>query len=326
MNIVLGALIPAALLALAAHRIRADRQHRRRAISTGITNPLTQLLACLGLAKLCRIPVITDNLVNPVLRSATGVANIMSLAGMTFGALAAIPVLGVSSFITGRTVAPRTQLTLALVIGAAMSTTFLRTPMAHTPTSYMSNDFPVTGPVMAYWLAYLTPLASALAVGCAYIVRELSWVGRGPFARALAGIALCEVLGLIYCAFKVYNLYLQREQIDNVWHRQAAPVSIALGLTSLAAAGVSAGIYASHLLRDRWHRYRLLRRFGDRWLEARAANPDVVLDKTDAFRTTRRMCWTASRSGATAYRLQIELADHQHQSGQTRTAVNPATA
>ncbi|WP_306363938.1 hypothetical protein [Nocardia sp. CC227C] len=314
-KIVIGALIPAVLLALALHRIRTNRHGNRLRTPTGLTNPLTQLLLVLGLAKLCRVPVITDDVINPVLRSATGVANIMPLAGMTFGALAAIPVLGVSSYITGRNVTPRTQLGIALVIVAAMITTFLRTPMANTPTSYMSNDFPVSGPVMAYWLAFLMPLASALVVGCVYIVRELLWVRSGPFARALAGIALCEMLGLVYCVFKVYNLYLQRAGIDNFWHRNAATVSIALGLAALAAAGISAGIYASHILRDRFERYHLLRRFGDRWLAARAANPDVVLDKSDEFRPTRRMCWAASRSGATAYRLQIELADHLHQSG-----------
>ncbi|WP_155980973.1 hypothetical protein [Nocardia sp. CNY236] len=302
MKIVIGALIPTVLLVLVVHRIRVNRQGVPRGVPTGITNPLTQLLLFLGLAKLCRVPVITDDIINRVLRDATGLANVMSLGGMTFGALAAIPILGVSSYITGRNLTPRTQLGIAFMIVTAMIATFLRTPMANTPTSYMSNDFPVTGPVMAYWLAYLTPLASALVIGCAYIIRELMWVRSGPFARALAAIALCELLGLVYCAFKVYNLYLQRVGIDNFWHQNAAPVSIALGLMALIAAGASAGIYATHILRDRFRRYRLLRDFGHRWLAARAANPAVVLDKSDPFLPTRRMCWTASRSGATAYR------------------------
>ncbi|WP_156516453.1 hypothetical protein [Nocardia arizonensis] len=322
MKIVIGAIIPALLLPLSIQRIRSSRPGS--GAPTGITNPLTQLLLLLGLAKLCRVPVITDDVVNPVLRDLTGIANIMSLAGMTFGALAAIPVFGFSSYITGRNLALRVQVGIALVIATAMITTFLRTPMAHTPTSYMSNDFPVTGPVMAYWLAYLTPLASALLVGCTYIIRELLWVRTGSFARALAAIALSEVLGVVYCAFKIYNLYLQRTGTINFWHRNAEPISIALGLTALVAAGLSAGVYAIHVLRDRFYRYRLLRRFGDRWLSVRTANPNVVLDKSDRFRPTRRMCWSASRSGATAYRLQIELADHMHQAEGRGTVAGPA--
>ncbi|WP_157555171.1 hypothetical protein [Nocardia crassostreae] len=165
MSVVIGAIIPAVLLTLAAHRIRSNRHGSHRGTHTGITNPLTQLLLLLGLAKLCRVPVLTDDVINPVLRDATGVANVMSLAGMTFGALSAIPILGVSSYITGRNLVPRAQLGIAVVIVVAMITTFLRTPMADTPTSYMSNDFAVTGPVMAYWVAFLAPLASALVLG-----------------------------------------------------------------------------------------------------------------------------------------------------------------
>ncbi|MFI5782552.1 hypothetical protein [Nocardia sp. NPDC051570] len=270
--------------------------------------------------------MITDDIINPVLRDWTGVANIMSLAGMTFGSLAAIPLLNVSSFITGRNFAPRIQIGTAVVIIVAMTGTFLNTPMAHTPTSYMSNQFPVTVPVMTYWLAYLGPPASMLLLGSTYIIRELLWVRRGPFARALAGIAVYEVIGLVYCAFKVYNLYLQHEHINNYWHRNALHISATLTLSMLAAAGVSAGIYASSIFKDRFHRYRLLRRFGDRWVEARAANPEVVLDKSYTFRPTRRACWAASRTEATAYRLQIELADHSHQVKGRSAVADPAIA
>ncbi|WP_405484098.1 hypothetical protein [Nocardia sp. NBC_00511] len=325
MNIVVGILIPVSLLALATHRIRISRNGNRFSRPTGMVNPLTQMLVFPGLAQLCRAPVISDDIINPVLRDATGVANIMSLAGMTFGALSAIPIFSVSSFVTGRTVTPRVQLGLAAAITAAMVLTFLRTPMAHVPTSYMSNDFPVTGPVMAYWFAFLAPLAAALAIGCGYIVRELRWI-RGPFARALAGIALCETLGLAYCLFKAYNLYLQRAGIENFWHLHAKLISIALGLAAVSAAGICASVYTFYTLRDRFHRYRLLRIFGARWLAARAANPAVVLDRTEVFRPTRRMCWAASLTGTTAYRLRIELADHQHQTGAATAATRPSIA
>lgn len=313
MSIAITAIVPVLLLALAAHRIRADaRGGQQFGAGTGVANPLTQLLVTLGLAKACRIRHITDHMINPVLQDWTGVANIMSLAGMTFGALAAIPLLALTSYITGRNMPTAVRIAGTVVIVTTMIATFLHTPMAETPTEYMSNDFEVTGPVLAYWSAYLAPLAGAVAISAVWTVRELAWVRRGPFAAALAGVTTAALLGLAYCAFKIINLVLQDHGGGGFWHRNAEPISIALGLAAIAAAGGSAAIYAWFILRDRIHRYRLLRRSGDRWLQARAVNPDVVLDPGYTLRTTRRSCWVASRSPEAAYRLQIELADHAH--------------
>ncbi|MFD4440518.1 hypothetical protein ACFWPK_12155 [Nocardia sp. NPDC058519] len=301
------------LLVLALHRIRSDSHGGQRSgAGTGLANPLTQLLLALGLAKACRIRHITDNVINPILQDWTGVANVMSLAGMTFGALAAIPLLTLVSYITGRDLPIGAQAASAVAIVVAMVVTFLSTPMADTPTEYMSNDFPVTGPVVMYWIAYLGPLASAVVVSAVYAVRELTWVRRGPFAAALGFIVVACTLGLTYCVFKILNLVLQQRHSDGFWYRNAEFISIALGLAAIAAAGSAAGIYAAYLLKDRLRRYRLLRHNGDIWVRARTMNPDVVLDPGLAFGTTRRACWAAARSPEAAYRLQIELADHAH--------------
>jgi hypothetical protein len=312
-KIVVTAVFPVLLLALAAHRIRSDATgQRRHGTATGLANPLTQLLLRLGLAKACRIRHVTDDVINPVLQHWTGVANIMSLAGMTFGGLAAIPVFALSSYITGRNPRHGAQLVAAIVIVVAMIATFLHTPMAHIPTSYMSNQFAVTTPVLTYWIVYLIPIAFTSLISGVYVGRELWWVHRGPFAGALTGVAVAAFLGLAYCAFKIVNLVLKDTHSGNWWYRYSEPISIGLGLVAIAAAGTSAGIYAWFILKDRLHRHQLLRQFGDRWVEARTTNPDVVLDPTYTFRPTRRMCWSASQSPAAAYRLQIELADHAH--------------
>ncbi|MEU7140294.1 hypothetical protein ABZ942_12655 [Nocardia sp. NPDC046473] len=311
-KIAIGALIPILLLLLAAHRIRSDSRNRNREF-TGILNPFTQLLLCLGLGKLFRVPHITDDLINPVLRQLTGVANIMSLAGMTFGALAAIPIVAFSSYITGRRVPVRAQIVAAALIVIAMTVTFLRTPMADTPTSFMSNQFAVTGPVIAYWTAFIAPLAISTLVSSSLMIREALWVRRGPFARALAGMAATFTLGFIYCCHKVLNLALKYNNSDSFLHHNAVTISNSIGLAAMVAAASSAATYAWYIWKDRIIRYQLLRRYGGAWMDARTASPDVVLDQTYEFRPTRRVCWAAARSHEAAYRLQIELADHQHQ-------------
>lgn len=310
-KIAISALIPIFLLVLAAERIRSGgRAGPGR--STGIRNPFTQILLTLGLAKLCRVPYITDDVLSPALQRLTGVTNLMTLAGMTFGALSAIPVLAFSSYITGRNLSAKVQVSAAVVIMSAMIATYLRSPMAHKAVPFLQNHFEVTGKVLAFWIAFIAPLTISTLVGFAYTARELSWVRRGPFARALAGVATAYFLGFAYCVFNVANLALKYTNTDSFFFRHSEPIENSLGLASLAAAGFSAATYAWYTLRDRLRRYVLLRRHGRTWMEARKSSPEVVLDQTYEFRPTRRACWNAARSAQAAYRLQIELADHRH--------------
>ncbi|MFJ4655941.1 hypothetical protein ACIP5Y_32115 [Nocardia sp. NPDC088792] len=312
MSLAISALIPVVLLVLAAGRILVGNR-RQSNRWTGLGNPFTQILLVLGLAKLCRVPRITDDVLSPALQRVTGVANLMTLSGMTFGTLSAIPVLAFSSYITGRNLSAKVQVSAAGIIVAAMSVTYLRSPMAHQAVPFLQNHFAVTGAVAAYWIVFIAPLTISTLVGFAYTVRELSWVRRGPFARALAGVAATYFLGFTYCAVNVVNLVLKYTGTDSFLFRHSEPIENSLGLASLAAAGFSAATYAWHNLRDRLHRYRLLRLRGHTWLAARSASPEVVLDRTYRFRPTRRACWSAARSAQAAYRLRMELADHEHQ-------------
>ncbi|WP_345498087.1 hypothetical protein [Nocardia callitridis] len=304
--------MPLVLLVLAAERIwTGTRKGASR--STGLDNPFTQILLTLGLAKLCRVPYITDDLLSPQLQRLTGVANLLTLAGMTFGALSAIPVLAFSSYITGRNLSARIQVVAAGVVVMVMVGTYLPSPMAREAVPFLQNHFAVTGAVLPYWIAFIAPLTLSTLVGFAYTVRELVWVRRGPFARALAGVVVAYLLGFAYCAFNVANLVGNYTGTDSFVVRNSEIIENSLGLASLAAAGFSAATYAWHILRDRARRYRLLRRHGRTWLEARKVSPEVVLDKSYHFRPTRRACWSAARSAQAAYRLQMELADHKHQ-------------
>jgi len=238
----------------------------------------------------------------------------MTLAGLTFGALSAVPVLTFSSYITGRNVPSKIQYAGAVTIIAAMIVTYVRTPMAHLATPYLQNHFAVTEPVLTFWVAFIAPIAASTLVSFTFVIREVIWVGRGPFARALAGVAASNLLGFGYCFVNVMTLVSEYNHTESFFLRDSQILEQVLGLAVLAAAGFSAGTYGWYILADRLGRYRLLRRYGDRWMEARSASPDVVLDTTDNFRPTRLLCWRASRSAGAAYRLQIELADHRHQS------------
>ncbi|ATL65371.1 hypothetical protein [Nocardia terpenica] len=312
MKFAIAALVPLVVLALAAHRIKSDSRNLLGE-STGIRNPFTQILLVLGLAKLCRVPYVTDDILSPALQRLTGTANLMTLAGLTFGALSAIPVLAFSSYITGRNLSTRIQFGAVIVITIAMIATYVRTPMAHKATPYLQNHFAVTASVLAFWVAFIAPLTVSTVASFVYTIREVVWVRRGPFVRALAGVAAANFLGFSYCFFNVMTLAVKYRSEDSFFLRNSELIENSLGLASLAAAGFAAGTYAWYILTDRIHRYRLLRRHGGTWMEARSASPDVVLDKNYQFSPTRSACWKASRSAEASYRLQIELADHKHQ-------------
>lgn len=176
------------------------RRRCRNSISwplAGLSNPVTQLLLCLGFAKLCRVPVITDDLINPRLRDFTGVANIMSLAGMTWAALIAIPLMGIAAYITGGVqFSARLQLLQAGLIVGVMTIAFLYSPMADQPTSYMTSDFPVTGSVLLYWLAFLLPILTSCGVTAYHCAASLLLVRRGLLARALGALFCAAVIGI----------------------------------------------------------------------------------------------------------------------------------
>lgn len=313
MKIAIAALIPLLVLALVAHRIKSNSPNGMGG-STGIRNPLTQIILCLGLGKLCRIPHITDDIISPALQRWTGIANLMTLTGMTFGSLAAIPILAFSSYITGRNLRPRIQYIAAITTTVAMIATFLISPMSRKASSFLPNDFAVTNSVLPYWIAFIAPLAVSTLMSSTYTIRDLLWVRRGPFARALAGMAVACSLGFAYCVFNVVNLVLKyNNDTASVLYRNSYLIHKSLSLAAPATAALSATIFAWSIWKDRLHRYRLLRHNGSKWIEARTISPEVVLDQTYHFSPTRLRCWRASRSHEAAYRLQIELADHQHQ-------------
>ncbi|MEU2004648.1 hypothetical protein ACH47B_26970 [Rhodococcus sp. NPDC019627] len=311
MTILITAVISLAVLAVASYRIVVDgAATRTRGPLAGLSNPVTQLLLCLGFAKLCRVPVITDDIINPRLRDFTGVANIMSLVGMTWAALIAIPLMGIAAYITGGVqFSARLQMLQAGLIVGVMTIAFLYSPMADQPTSYMTSDFPVTGSVLLYWLAFLLPILTSCGVTAYHCAVSLFLVRRGLLARALGALFCAAAVGILYCSHKGVDLFLQYSGIDNAYSHNAKAISLVLVLAALAFAALAAGIYAGAPLPQRLQRYRLLRKYGRDWLTARANTPVVVLDRSHELKYTRWACWAAARTPTAAFHLQVELAD-----------------
>ncbi|MFD7008148.1 hypothetical protein [Rhodococcus jostii] len=254
--------------------------------------------------------MITDDIINPRLRDFTGVANIMSLAGMTWAALIAIPLMGIAAYITGGVQFPaQLQLLQAGLIVGVMAIAFLYSPMADQPTSYMTSDFPVTGSVLVYWLAFLLPILTSCGVTAYHCAASLLLVRRGLLARALRALFCAAMVGILYCTHKVVDLFLQYSGIDNAYSQHAKVISLVLVLVALAFAALAAGIYSGAQLPQRIQRYRLLRKYGRDWLAARANTPVVVLDSSHELKYTRWACWAAARTPTAAFHLQVELAD-----------------
>lgn len=269
----------------------------------------TQVCLLVGLAKLARTPVITDDVINPALKTVTGLANVMTFVGMSLAACAAVPAVVLMLALTGRPVAYRPWFIAQAVIAGAMFIAYAISPIADIPSSYITTDIPFTWPVWMYWGVFLGSVGLAGALNAALAVQAVRVVRSGPFALTLGGWATTAGLACIYTVNKIVDLALTELDIEDNWYTEhVKTISLILALLIALAAMATVLIYPAVRLPYRVRRFKVLRKSAATWLAARQEYPEFALPMADPL-TTQWQCWTAAKDPLSAYSLQVELAD-----------------
>ena len=165
----------------------------------------TQVCLLVGLAKLARTPVITDDVINPALKTVTGLANVMTFVGMSLAACATVPAVVLMLALTGRPVAYRPWFIAQAAIAGAMFVAYVISPIADIPSSYITTDIPFSWSVWMYWGVFLGSVGLAGALNAALAVQAVRVVRSGPFALTLVGWATTAGLACIYTVNKIVD-------------------------------------------------------------------------------------------------------------------------
>ncbi|GAA4684954.1 hypothetical protein [Gordonia humi] len=276
----------------------------------------TQTFLFAALAKLARTPNLADRWAEPALYKLTHVHNVMTLVGMTLGALVAVPAVLVMLDLTGRRSSLRLAAAIQAVIAAAMIISFAASAIPQSPaSSYITATVPMPwdAATWSYWAVFLGSIGAAGLVNLILAVQAFIVVRRGSFAVALLGWAITAGAACLYIANKIVNLAVQQvqgDQPDESWYlHNVSTISLTLLLLVVGSFGITLSIYPLHRLPTRWRRYRLLRKRTDEWKAARSARPDAVLPNLPVPDGRRRHLWSAARNPIAAYSLQVELAD-----------------
>lgn len=300
-----GLVLPLILLVVASYRMYRYRDRRETWI-------LTAAIGLLGAAKLARVPVITDDYVDGWLHTVTGIYNLSDFTGMWLGALAASTFAGFAAFTIGghQSIGRRLAVVYAAVT-ALMLGTFLMTPVTETPTSYMTADFPMTGPLTAYWTVYLGTIGAASIGLLATAVQALRKVRRGPLVTGLSLLATAATIAVVYVAFKIVDLYVNNTSAhDGGWYAENSKTIAFVLILGLVASFTGFGaLVAAVTLPRRFGRYRLLRVRMREWQSATSTNRSIVLAHHTTPALTRWTAWKASSDSIASHRLIVELSD-----------------
>ena len=269
----------------------------------------TQVCLLVGLAKLARTPVITDDVINPALKTVTGLASVMTFVGMSLAACATVPAVVLMLALTGRPVAYRPWFIAQAAIAGAMFVAYVISPIADIPSSYITTDIPFTWSVWMYWGVFLGSVGLAGALNAALAVQAVRVVRSGPFAHTLVGWATTAGLACIYTVNKIVDLALTELDIEDNWYTEhVKTISLILALLIALAAMATVLIYPAVRLPYRVRRFKVLRKSAATWLAARQEYPEFALPMADPP-ATQWQCWTAAKDPLSAYSLQVELAD-----------------
>lgn len=276
----------------------------------------TQVAALIALAKLARTPEIADSFGETVLYALTGQHNLMTLVGMTLGALVSVPAVVFMLSLTGYQPSWRRGLLAELAIIVAMVATFLWSPIPRSgPTSYITDGIPQPWSMStwAYWSIFLGVIATAAVVNLVLALNALTIVPlTGPFGLTLLGWAATAASAALYIGNKMLNLIVENASDDNTrnWYLEHAPsISLALVLLIVVSAGATLLVYPVNQLPRRYRRYRTLRRSAAQWERARHSNPQFALPGVAIPSSNRLHLWRAAKDPLTAYNLQVELSD-----------------
>lgn len=303
------------LLAIATARLALPTKNR----SIGAWAFL-QIAVLISLAKLARTPHLADRYFDPPLQRWTGLGNLMTLTGMTLGALTAVPaVILMAALLQYR---PRVLPWLAAQIAVAtgMVTAFLLSPIPDLPTSsYITASVPTPWPasVWVYWAIFLGVIGVAATVNLVLAQRALSIVARvpapernRPFRMTLIGWALTAGFADLYVVNKLVNIAFTGAGVTHGWYMaHVQTMSLVLLLAVVVAAATALLVQPACLLPGRIGRFVRLRRDADKWREARQRNPNFALPGIPVPSADIVSLWRASGDLLVAASLRVELAD-----------------
>lgn len=279
-----------------------------------------QIAVLISLAKLARTPNLADKYFDPPLQRWTGLTNLMTLAGMTLGALTVAPaVVLMAALLQYR---PRVMMWLAAQGGIAggMILTFVVSPIPHTPSSsYITASVPTpwSASVWIYWGIFLGVIGVAATVNLVLARRALAVIskvpaaGRNkPFWLTLLGWGTTAAFADLYVINKIVNIYLTGANHTHGWYMtHVQTISLVLLLVVVVAAAVALLVQPVCLLPGRVERFLRLYRDVGRWREAREHNPNFALPGVSVPATNFWSLWRAAAAPFIAASLRVELAD-----------------
>lgn len=279
-----------------------------------------QVAVLLSLAKLARTPRIADQFLDPPLQRATGLSNLMTLAGMTLGAMTAVPAVVLMASLLQYRPSIRLWLATQAALAVALIASFVVSPIPRTPTSsFITSTVPTPWPasVWIYWSIFLGAVAVAATVNIVLAVRALRVVIRvpasernRPFQLTLLGWAVAAGFAALYAANKLINLCLTDVGHTSSWYMTHGPsISLVLLLAVVVAAAGALLVKPVCLLPGRFRRFRRLQRDGETWRAARANSPNFALPGIPVPSTGLLSLWRASADPIVAASLRVELAD-----------------
>lgn len=279
-----------------------------------------QVAILLSLAKLARTPHVADRFLDPPLQRATGLSNLMTLTGMTLGAMTAVPAVVLMASLLQYQPSIRLWLGAQAALAVAMVVSFVVSPIPHTPTSsFITSTVPTPWPasVWIYWSLFLGAVGLAATVNVVLAGRALRVViqvpaseRNRPFQLTLLGWAFTAGFAALYAANKLVNLSLTDAGHTSGWYmRHGATISLVLLLSVVVAAVGALLVNPTCLLPGRFRRFRRLQRDGDRWRAARAHSPNFALPGVPVPSTGLLSLWRASADPLVAASLRVELAD-----------------
>lgn len=277
---------------------------------------LSAALLCFGLGKLARTPVVSDEWIDGWFHSLTGIWNVSDFVGMSLGVTGAqFMMFGVGA-ILGKP-APKWALPASIaVVWAELGITFALSPVPHEPTSFMSQDFAMTGWFALYWAFYLLGLGIPMATIGLLSARAAKVFQPGTARKAALATAACGLGGSLYVLHKLVNLTVERFGVFR-WYADNAPtISLSILTCMLVLSSAALILVPLASTRRRLRRYTLLRdRIAD-WRAMHADNPEIALDPS-LMPEGRWALWEATADAVATNRMMVELADSATQPAPT---------
>jgi hypothetical protein len=298
------AVVPAALLLVAIHRIRVSR---RRGTTAG--RAVTRILLLMAFAQGMRVHALTDDHLDPIVHRVSGIWNTSCVVAQCTGVFVCAEIVAVVVMARGRQITGIARYGVPAALVGVMVVAFLNSPASSTRTRFLSQTFPATGPMLVYWVIFIGSIGSTAAIVLYWMwrMREVLVLG-GRFAHALIAVMLASAAGLVWSIHKITYLVLRGHDIENWYTSHTTIISLVLISSPLAMAGCVAIAHQVSGLPERLARYRAIRNLMSTWQSVRESSDNVVLDSR-LIPATRFTTWKASINSMASHRMMVEIAD-----------------